>query len=137
MWIKCVPLWIVFVVFCLAEILPYYGYEMYSLLPALIGIGFVLKLSFVLQCYVKKSLLGTVILTISSASYIIYLLHTTFEGMAKALVLKTPYISNCSNDWMFTMGAFIVILTGVIVPIILYKYVLGNSRITRFLFGLK
>lgn len=73
---------------------------------------------------------------ISTASYIIYLLHTTFEGFAKALVLKLPYLSDLSNDIMFCVGAVFVISTGVIAPVLLYKYVLGRYKITKVLFGL-
>ena len=96
-----------------------------------------LRTSYALEDYVKVSRLGSDILTISSASYIIYLLHTTFEGFMKALVFKLPYLSDLNSDIMFAFGAILVISAGVIFPILLYKHVLGKYEVTKIAFGLK
>ena len=108
-----------------------------SVITAAIGIAFVLRISYALEDFVKTSKCGSVIMTVSSASYIIYLLHTTFEGFMKALVFKLPYLSDLNNDMMFTLGAIMVVLAGVVSPILLYMYVLRKYEITKIAFGLK
>lgn len=79
----------------------------------------------------------SLIMVVSSSSYIIYLFHTTFEGFAKALLHKIPVMANTENDIIFSIGAFFVISCGVIFPILLYEFVLKRYNITRILFGLK
>ena len=74
---------------------------------------------------------------ISASSYIIYLFHTTFEGFTKSLVLKIPFLNDISNHFIFTIGAIIVISSGVILPIILNEKVLKKYNLTKTLFGLK
>ena len=71
------------------------------------------------------------------STYIIYLFHTTFEGFAKAIVHKIPWIVTAENGWMFIAGALFVHTSGVVGPVLLHRYVLVRSRITKFLFGLK
>lgn len=71
------------------------------------------------------------------STYIIYLFHTTFEGFAKAIIHKIPWIVTAENGWMFIAGALFVITSGVVGPVLLHRYVLVRSRITKFLFGLK
>lgn len=71
---------------------------------------------------------------IAQSSYIIYLFHTTFEGLVKA-VLKKLLID--SNVWyVFIPSAILVIFSGVIIPMLLYRFVLKKHRITKLLFGL-
>ncbi len=77
------------------------------------------------------------LLTISASSYMIYLFHTTFEGVAKAVVLKTPLLSNLDNNFYFIIGAIIVIGCGIVVPILLNEYVFKKYNLTKILFGLK
>ena len=74
---------------------------------------------------------------LSASSYMIYLFHTTFEGLAKSVCHKIPFIANGTNDASFIVGAVIIISCGVIVPVLLHKFVLSRTRVTRFLFGLK
>ena len=73
----------------------------------------------------------------SNSSYIIYLFHTTFEGFAKALIFKIPYLSNISDGGMFLVGAVFVVACGVILPIILNDKVFNRYSTTRILLGLK
>lgn len=134
--LKQIPLWFYCIAFSVIEVLPYIGGGGISLLTASMGIAFILRVSYSIKDHVTNHAWGRIIMLISTASYIIYLLHTTFEGFAKALVFKFPYLSDLSNDIMFSIGAVFVISTGVIVPVLLYKYVLGRYKITKVLFGL-
>lgn len=60
--------------------------------------------------------------------------HTTFEGLVKA-VLRKLLID--SNVWyVFIPSAILVIFSGVIIPMLLYRFVLKKHRITKLLFGL-
>ncbi len=106
-----------------------------SFLLPFIGILFIIEISNTIEKYAKKagSCLNTIML-VSASSYIVYLFHTTFEGFAKALCHK---LSLDSNVWyVFVSESVFVILVGVVVPVILYKYVLKRYNITRILFGL-
>ena len=74
---------------------------------------------------------------VSVSSYIIYLFHTTFEGFTKSLIHKIYAVWNLEGDVWFIVGATCVIAMGVIVPILLHKYVLSRYRLSKALFGLK
>ena len=101
---------------------------------AFAGIAFIVSLSM----YMNRKMPNIKwLLTISSASYIIYLFHTTFQGFAKAIVFRTPYLNDMNNDVMFLSGAIIVVSCGVFIPILLNEFVLKKYNITRILFGLK
>lgn len=137
-WCKRVPYAVITLAFCLLEAMPYIGMGgANSTIIASTGIAFVLKLSYSLEERVKITSWGNVILLISTASYIIYLLHTTFEGFAKAVILRFPYLSNLSDDWAFVIGGTIVVGSGVIIPLLLFKYLIVRYEITRAMFGLK
>lgn len=99
-----------------------------------LGIAAVLSLSRMIE---RLSVKIDWLLTVSASSYIIYLFHTTFEGFAKALVFKLPYLKNINDGVMFMVGAVVVVACGVIIPIILNEKVLKKFHITRLLFGLK
>ena len=136
--LKDVPLFIAFSLFCLIETIPYLGLgRAPSLFIAFIGIAFVLKFSYTIEKRVNTSKWGIMVMTTSAASYTIYLLHTIFEGFMKALIIKLPCLSDSSNDFMFSTGALIVIITGCVIPVLLYKYLLSRYYITKILFGLK
>ena len=138
MWCKRVPIAAIGLAFILLEMMSYIGLGgANSTIIAAIGIAFVLSLSYRLADRVKITSWGNVTIQISTASYIIYLLHTTFEGFAKAVILKLPYLSDLSNDCAFVIGSMIVVGTGVVVPLLLYKYLIVRYEITRVLFGLK
>lgn len=77
------------------------------------------------------------LLAVSASSYIIYLFHTTFEGFAKSLILKVPLLANGNDPLYFSIGAVVVICTGIFLPIILHRYILVRNPLLRFLFGLK
>ena len=77
------------------------------------------------------------LLVISASSYIIYLFHTTFEGLVKSLIHKVPTLANGNNSLYFTIGAALIVGAGVILPIVLHRRILSQNRVLRFLFGLK
>jgi fucose 4-O-acetylase-like acetyltransferase len=79
---------------------------------ALVGIAFILYLSRMIAT--KDVALCRFLLWLSAASYTIYLFHTTFEGFAKAALLKIPF------DVPFIAGATFVILAGVSGPVMLH-----------------
>lgn len=104
-----------------------------SLTPYL-GIAATIALSRIIERSVVDK---TLLLLISASSYIIYLFHTTFEGFAKALVMKLPYLSNIGNDVAFAIGAIFVVGCGNVIPIVLSEIVLKRYKVTRMLLGLK
>lgn len=110
------------------------GFCVNGLIVAATGIWMVLCLS---QSYVIA--LGShkgLLYDIAAASYIIYLFHTTFEGLAKSAIRHIPAMTDGENTLMFTFGAVIVVGCGVAVPLLLHKYVLKRYKITRMAFGL-
>lgn len=103
-----------------------------TMLLPYIGIFFVTEVS-KLICHYREVGQGSVLLLVSTSSYIIYLFHTTFEGFAKAVFRKLPLDSDLW--YVFVPEALVVITCGVVVPIILFK-VFKRYKATRMLFGL-
>ena len=79
----------------------------------------------------------TRMIAVAEATYIIYLFHTTFEGLVKSSLHMVSYFANGANDMAFAIGALIVISVGLFGPILLYRYVLNKNKVFKFLFGLK
>lgn len=104
-----------------------------SLAVNLSGIAMVLSLSWLYMSFVKRGF--PVVLSLSAASFIIYLFHTTFEGFAKNVLAKVPLFSS-GPELMFYIGALIVVAVGVAGPWLLYLYVFRRYRVARYLFGL-
>lgn len=107
-----------------------------NLLVSIIGIAFVVRLS----KWIEKNWHGALnnfLLIIASSSYIIYLFHTTFEGIAKAIVFKIPILTNAQNKILFLLGAFIVITCGIMLPMVIDRFVLRRYKCTKMLFGYK
>lgn len=105
-----------------------------NILLPYIGIFFIFEIS----NWISKTRFGSessLLMVISASSYIIYLFHTTFEGFMKAILRKIPLDANLW--YIFLPEAIVVILAGIIVPILLYKYILKRYRITKLAFGLK
>lgn len=73
------------------------------------------------------------LIVVSGSSYIIYLFHTTFEGLVKSLVHK---IGSDGGIW-FTAEAVCVIAAGVLLPMLLHRHVLARHGIAQMLFGLR
>ena len=74
------------------------------------------------------------LMLVSASSYIIYLFHTTFEGITKAMLHRIPF--NSGLWYVFVFESITVVLMGVIIPMILHRWVLKKYKITRILFGL-
>ena len=100
--------------------------------------GFVLVLNFSNRIELKTVFAKKTLLYVSVCSYTIYLFHTTFEGFAKAIVLKLPFfINNYSIQFVFLLIALIVISAGVILPIIVHEIIVRYSKPLSFLIGAK
>lgn len=103
-----------------------------SLILPYVGIWFVLEVSKFLN-HSLRNIQSSWLMTVSAASYIIYLFHTTFEGFAKAVFRKLPLDSDLW--YVFVPEAAVVVAFGVVAPIVLYK-LFKKYHATRFLFGL-
>jgi fucose 4-O-acetylase-like acetyltransferase len=99
------------------------------------GIAFVLYVSN-LQTQNIDSMPSNILLNIGSASFFIYLFHTTFMGFAKSFVHRIPFMNGKSDLW-FTIGAILVVSVGIVCPILFYRYVLIKTKVTKLLFGIK
>lgn len=104
-----------------------------NILLPYIGIFFVIEIS-KLICKYQEVGKNHILMIVSMSSYIIYLFHTTFEGFAKAVFRKLPLDNNLW--YVFLPEAVVVIAVGVIIPMLLHRYVLKRWQLTRTLFGL-
>ncbi len=101
-----------------------------------IGIAVIIQISNLLY-YKTSHRFGGVLLHLGSASYIIYLFHTTFEGGAKSIILKISHnFTIFSENIVYIFCSIFVILCGLIGPLILHL-ILKKFKVTRFLFALK
>lgn len=74
-----------------------------------------------------------ILMTISAASFIIYLFHTTILGFFKSIFIDT--LQN-ANSFIYGIIAITAICTTVMVCTILFKYILSTNRITRWMFAI-
>ena len=100
---------------------------MYRLL-AFIGIATVMTLSY--NCERFAPVVARSCVLLAPSVYIIYLFHTTIEGLAKAVLEKYPILD------VFSLQAIIIISLAFIIPILLHHLILKKFPTTRFLFGL-
>jgi hypothetical protein len=99
-------------------------------------VGIVFALNFSRFIEQKAAFLKKTLLYVSAYTYTIYLFHTTFEGFAKAIVLKVPFLANnFNNHWVFIFIVLVVVSAGVLLPIVLHKIVTRYSKIFSFLIG--
>lgn len=126
-----IPFWAVCLSFAALEYFYIRFDACHSVIP-FVGIATIIYLSDIISRGAKKI---NGLLTISATSYIIYLLHTTFEGAAKAALQK--FAPTLLDDPFFAVGAVLVISAGVAGPIFLYRYILAKYKLTRFIFGIK
>lgn len=120
-----------FIGFQIAYIGQFGGEYLRAILPY-IGIAFVMTISNL----IAKKEPPKMLMIISGSSYLIYLLHTTFMAPFRAVILKLQFYNN-ENYLMFAGMVIIVCSTGVVLPILLHRYCMNKTKITRFLFGLK
>ena len=130
-----VPAWCILGFFAIAEGMNFMdmGGQISMLLPYL-GIAAIMALSSLIEKWNHKS--NDWLMVVSSSSYIIYLFHTTFEGFAKAVVHKISYFTD-GNEVLFIINVFIVVGCGIVCPIILHRYILNKTHVTKLMFGLK
>lgn len=74
------------------------------------------------------------LMTISSASFFIYLFHTTFDGFVKSAA--RPLLS-LNNDLVYALLIIVAVAVGTIIPTWLAIKVLNRWKLTRWMFGLK
>ena len=133
--ISKVPAWCILGFFAIAEgmNLMDMGGQISMLLPYL-GIAAIMALSSLIEKWNHKN--NEWLMVVSSSSYIIYLFHTTFEGFAKAVVHKISFFTD-GNEVLFIINVFIVVGCGIVCPIILHRYILNKTHVTKIMFGLK
>lgn len=103
-----------------------------KILPWL-GIATIMAIS-TWMVHIRKTSFARTLLIIGSASYIIYLFHTTFEGLAKSILQKISFLT--ISDVGFVLGAILCILTGIVGSVICF-YIIRKFQLTRMIFGLK
>lgn len=139
-WCKIIPVSVYIVLFVAVNALKYIGIPIgpdgVTIILSLVGIAFLVRFCKWIEekqhAYTNK-----VLITIASSSYVIYLLHTTFEGFAKAIVHKGSTLMDTNNDLVFSLEAIFVIVCGIIIPILLDIYVIRKNYVTKFLFKYK
>ena len=104
-----------------------------NILP-FIGIWFIIEASKCISMKWNRLNKNNWLILVSASSYIIYLFHTTFEGIAKSVLHKLPF--NEGLWYVFAFEAIVIISVGVIIPMILHRWVLKKYKVTRILFGL-
>lgn len=105
----------------------------FKMLLPILGVAIIFYISNLLN---GNSNIRKYIIEFSNKSYVIYLFHTTFMGLIKMIIQKIPYLVNPDYVFGYSLGVFIVVLSGLIGPIYLYD-ILKHNKVTRFLFGLK
>lgn len=133
-----IPNYIIYLSFVVLEIFytrsigTVFQYPCYQILSFL-GIATVMRVSFDMTLCGKSHLKW--LLQVSSCSYMIYLLHTTFEGFAKAASMKITGIPD--TEVGFLCIASFSIIFGLTFPILLQNKLFSRFKVTRMLFGLK
>ncbi|MDR1258863.1 MAG: acyltransferase family protein [Tannerellaceae bacterium] len=97
---------------------------------AVSGIFLILYISRCLES--KEGLFKRLFLGLSVYSYTIYLLHTTFEGLAKACLAGISVGLYWNNTFYFILQAIIVIASGLVIPVILHRAYHGIRAKIRF-----
>ena len=138
---KKIPLLVYFLLFIFSEWLYFsclFGISWMKFILAFLGIVLIVSLSIELQQFTNKAF-KTVFYLISSSSYFIYLFHTSFEGLAKAILIKLSLYNTdvINNFFAFCLMELFIISFGLIIPIIIYQYFIKKYSFTRFCFGIK
>lgn len=74
------------------------------------------------------------LLFLAPYTYFIYLFHTTFEGVTKAVLQRLPLFGH-PDGMMFGLIAFIVVAAGIVGPVLAYRWVVVRFRVLRVAFG--
>lgn len=131
-YISQVPLWAITIIFIGTQTLLLCEISGASYIAPWIGIWFSLTVCTYIELYCHN--IHKILIYISAASYLIYLLHTTFMGFAKTAVNHTLLLYSYSII-TFTVSAIVVIITGVAGPLLFRRYPVLPYRPMRFLFS--
>ena len=105
-----------------------------TLIINVVGIAMSMSLAFRWRRTASDRLLR-VSYSVAAYSYLIYLLHTTFEGLAKGVLSKIHWFDYQPQLLTAYIGTIAVICCGVIIPWWLGRYVLNRWSVTSLLFG--
>lgn len=138
---KRVPLFVYLILFFVCEWLflkDSSGNPWTNFLLANLGIAFIVSMSLELQ-KVKNRIVKFVFYLLSSSSYFIYLFHTSFEGLAKAILENMSLFSKeaINSSVFFSLMAVFVVGFGVLFPVLIYHFIVKKYRFTQLLFGIK
>lgn len=133
-WIHKFPAFITYILFALCDTIiltnTYRGDFIYYI-TALTGIAASMSFAHSLEEPYKNS--KEWIRNLGKSRYTIYLFHSLFMAIARAFVIKMPFLAEPMNIPSYA----IIVSSGIIGPILLHKYVLCKTPVTRALFGLK
>lgn len=121
------------VLFIILETIYLAGTEWVSFILAFISIILFPALFKIIEPCISKSQ-HRILMTISSASFIIYLFHTTVEGFVKSFA--QPLLAP-GNEIVYALLIIIAGAAGTTIPIWLTVKILSRWKITRWMFGLK
>lgn len=124
--IKSTPLWVIVVGFMMLYIvasIPAVSenlilVKVLSLVLAVLGIAFVMQLSRLIDA--GNIPLRKRFIQLAAYSFTIYLFHTTFQGLAKSMLIKFPIANYTGEHLSFIVSILIVNAAGIICPILLY-----------------
>lgn len=115
----------------------FYGAEKMSFAKGVlswVGIYVVINISQKLET-IQTNKSVRLLTSLGVSSYIVYLFHTTFEGLVKSLFVK--FGANVElNNGLFVIQAIIVTFIGICIPFLLYEYVLKKNKVAKILFGI-
>lgn len=101
-------------------------------LSAFVGIASIMTLCHNCEKYIP--VLARSCMVLAPSVYVIYLFHTTILGFAKAAFAKMPSFFN-NLEFTFYLQAICAIVCGVLIPILLYHFVIKRNKILSLLFG--
>lgn len=126
----------IYAIICLISIYLYaaskYDNSIINLFAGIAGIYSMCRIGKLIS--IRKGKIFNVLISLAGCSYTIYLLHTTFEGTVRAILLKLGLVGSSSME--FIISTVIVVISGIIIPYWLHNKVIIKYRVTRFLFGI-
>ena len=108
--------------------------SLFGFMVSLFGATLIIKTA---QFISQKGKIQQVFLSVAACSYTIYLFHTTFMGVAKALCGKLHLEQYTGDTVSFIIEAFLVISTGIIGSMLLHHLITRKSKILSYLTGAK
>lgn len=103
-----------------------------SMATAVSGIAVVVYFSLGIDVHKNCASIKNLFLRLALYSYTIYLFHTSFQGVAKALFAKLPLENYLSDMPLLFLSLLVVNLLGIVGPIILYR-IDEKWKLTRYL----